>query len=104
MTTLPPTWPGGPEICAVEHLPCCASPKALSDWHETNCPGVSVTEKWQCKHCGMWHAKGNMREPSGATSGTGTRSLTGILSREQIARQEKLSFKYEPAAKMPYAD
>ena len=64
---LPPTWPGGPRICAATMLPALADEKAVGEFLATNFPNDKVKRRWECG--GHWHVSVEV-QTFGSTSGT----------------------------------
>lgn len=53
-------------------FPSPAEGKAFFD----SLPALTVSNSFECVFCDGWHFEADCREPSGASSGTGTRPLT----------------------------
>lgn len=64
-------WPSGPKQCATANLPAFETPGALDDFLKKNSPSCKVIRKYQCAHCGHWHADTIAPDPAGGSSGTG---------------------------------
>lgn len=74
----PARWSNGPAICRAANLPAFANEKDARAFFD-GLPAIAVEWIGQCRHCGGVHAYASAREPSGASSGTGTRKLTMAL-------------------------
>jgi len=85
-----PRWPGGPAICKATNLPAFETVKDAKAFVDMF-PGYIVESFLECEACGGIHVHGHDRGPSGGSSGTSTRHITGRLSAQAQANSERLS-------------
>lgn len=85
-----PRWPNGPPICHEANLPAFETEKDARAFVD-GLPAITIDWIKPCRHCVGVHVYAHAREPSGASSGTGTRQLTIELPEHVRKMNVKLS-------------
>lgn len=91
LEALPPRFKGCPPICVKANLPTFESVKAARDWHSTESPSCIIDSVDACKACEGFHVAGHFLGPSGGSSGSSTRHLTGRLTAKELRHNGDMS-------------